>query len=65
MGGVIGKVETAFKVEFLALDRKISPTLYTSKEFTDRKAANNPFLTRVLSGEHLVLVGEEHESSAA
>ena len=33
------------------LDRKISPTLYTSKEFADRKAAGNAFLTRVLTGE--------------
>ncbi|MEN8108967.1 MAG: nucleotidyltransferase domain-containing protein [Pseudomonadota bacterium] len=43
------------------LDRKISPTLYTPLEFAERKASNNPFLTRVLSGEHLVLMGNEHE----
>ena len=48
-----------------ALERKISPTLYTRKEFADRKAANNPFLSRVLSGEHLTLIGEGHEPSAA
>jgi predicted nucleotidyltransferase len=47
------------------LERKISPTLYTSKEFADRKSANNPFLARVLSGEHLVLIGNEHEPPAA
>lgn len=47
------------------LDRKISPTLYTPKEFADRKASGNPFLSRVLSGEHLVLIGKEHEPSAA
>lgn len=40
------------------LERKISPTLYTSKEFVDRKAANNSFLSRVLSSEHLILIGE-------
>jgi len=39
------------------LDRKISPTLYTRKEYDDRRAAGNPFLTRVLEGEHLVLMG--------
>lgn len=43
------------------LDRKVSPTLYTPKEFTDRKAVGNPFLTRVLSGERLVLIGKEDE----
>lgn len=47
------------------LDRKISPTLYTPREFADRKASNNPFLNRVLSGEYLVLMGSEHEPSAA
>jgi predicted nucleotidyltransferase len=40
-----------------SLDRKISPTLYTRQEFDDRRAAGNPFLTRVLEGEHLVLIG--------
>ena len=40
-----------------ALHRKISPTLYTRKEYDDRRAAGNPFLTRVLEGEHLLLMG--------
>ncbi len=40
-----------------SLDRKISPTLYTTKEFDDRRAAGNPLLARVLEGEHLLLVG--------
>ena len=47
------------------LDRKISPALYTPREFADRKAANNPFLARVLAGEHLVLIGKDHEPPAA
>jgi predicted nucleotidyltransferase len=47
------------------LERKISPALYTRKEFSDRKAARNPFLVRVLSGEHLTLIDKAHESSAA
>jgi predicted nucleotidyltransferase len=47
------------------LDRKISPTLYTPQEFADRKASNNTFVTRVLSGKHLVLIGNEHEHSTA
>lgn len=47
------------------LNRKISPTLYTPQEFADRKASNNPFLTRLLAGEHLILIGNEHEPSTA
>ncbi len=43
-----------------ALGRKINPTLYTLKEFEDRKASGNPFLSRVLSGEHIALMGAEN-----
>jgi hypothetical protein len=42
----------------------ISPILCTPEGFARREAANNPFLTRVLAGEHLVLIGNEHELSA-
>lgn len=47
------------------LHRRFSPTLYTTKEFRERKAAGSAFLTRVLADEHLVLVGPEDEPSAA
>lgn len=43
------------------LDRRINPALYTSREFTDRMAAGNAFLNRVLAGEHLVLIGNGNE----
>ncbi len=43
-----------------ALGRKINPTLYTLKEFEDRKANGNPFLSRLLSGDHIVLIGAEN-----
>jgi predicted nucleotidyltransferase len=43
-----------------SLDRKINPTLYTAKEFDQRRNAGNAFLTRVLTGEHMVLFGGEH-----
>lgn len=46
-----------------SLDRKISPTLYTRKEYDDRLAAGNPFLTRVLEGEHLVLIGSADDEA--
>lgn len=44
-----------------SLDRKVSPTLYTRKEYDARLAAGNPFLTRVLAGEHLVLMGSDDD----
>ena len=47
----------------VALDRRINPALYTPRDFADRKAAGNAFLTRVLAGEHLVLIGGEDEPS--
>ncbi len=43
------------------LARKISPTLYSPREFAERKASKSAFLTRVLSGEHLVLIGGEDD----
>lgn len=46
-----------------SLDRKISPTLYTTEEFENRRAAGNPFLSRVLAGEHLLLIGTEDDAS--
>lgn len=47
------------------LDREISPALYTVKEFNANRASGNPFLSRVLAREHLVLVGEEDGALAA
>ena len=41
------------------LARRISPTLYSTAEFDSRRAAGNPFLTRVIQGEHIVLIGGE------
>ena len=42
-----------------SLDRRISPTLYTGREFDTRRAAGHPFLARVLEGERLLLIGNE------
>ena len=39
------------------LARQISPTLYTTGEFAERRAAGNAFLRRVLAGDHLLLAG--------
>jgi len=47
------------------LGRTISPTLYTPAEFRKRRASRNPFLGRVLTGEHQVLIGDEHAAGRA
>ena len=47
------------------LDRGIHPTLYTSREFADRKAAHSAFLTNVLGGEHLIVMGPSLPSGRA
>jgi len=41
--------------------RTINPTCYTTVEFDTRRRAKNPFLTKVLTGKHFVLVGELDE----
>jgi predicted nucleotidyltransferase len=43
-----------------SIGRKINPTLYTPKEFRKRIADDNPFLKKVLGGELMLLIGEEH-----
>jgi predicted nucleotidyltransferase len=47
------------------LGRRVSPTLYTSKEFHRRRRTNQPFLTRVLGGKHIILIGSEDAVAAA
>lgn len=41
------------------LGRSVSPTLYTAAEFHRRRKAKHPFLTKVLGGKHVVLLGSE------
>jgi predicted nucleotidyltransferase len=40
------------------LGRKVSPTLYTSKEFERRRAGGNPFVSKVMAGERVLLTGK-------
>jgi predicted nucleotidyltransferase len=47
------------------LGRRVSPTLYTSDEFRRRRRSGHPFLTRVLEGQHVILLGSEHAVAAA
>lgn len=46
---------TALAAAEVSIDRKINPTLYTRQEYDDRLEAANPFMTRVLAGEHIDL----------
>lgn len=39
------------------LGRRVSPTVYTRDEFLRRQKARNPFLTKVLAGPHVILLG--------
>jgi predicted nucleotidyltransferase len=41
----------------------VRPTLYTRDEFARRRRAGNPFVTKVLAGEHRVLVGSLDEAA--
>ena len=47
------------------LDRSIRPTLYTSREFAERKSARNAFLTNVLGGDHLSVIEREGDAATA
>ena len=41
------------------LGRRVSPTLYTTEEFRERRRANHPFVAKVMGGKHVVLLGSE------
>lgn len=47
------------------LGRPVSPTLYTQAEFRKRLAQRNPFLTKLLDGDTIALVGDKHDFRAA
>ena len=52
-GDVFGALENAGR----ELGRKISPTIYTRAEWTDRKREQNAFLSRVLEGPKIWVMG--------
>jgi predicted nucleotidyltransferase len=47
------------------LGRTVSPTLYTLAEFRKRLATHNPFLTKLLAGETIPLIGDKHALATA
>lgn len=48
---------TAFAPVERLLDRRISSTIYTPREFSERQENKNPFITRLLAGPFVVLAG--------
>jgi len=49
----------ALQVAESRLGRRISPTLYTSTEYRKRRKAKHPFLTKVLAGKKVILIGTD------
>lgn len=47
------------------LGRRINPTLYTAADFRKRRQSGNPFLTKVLAGDTIPLIGSEDAFTAA
>lgn len=47
------------------LGRKVRPTLYTIEEFARRRATGNSFVTEVLSGAKIKLIGDANDIAAA
>jgi predicted nucleotidyltransferase len=41
------------------LGRRINPTLFSTDEFRNRRKVRHPFLTKLLTGKHVVVVGGE------
>ena len=48
-----------------AISRKLSVALLTPQEFQQRRLDNSPFLTKVLSGQHILLAGDIDGVTAA
>lgn len=58
------EVYTALATAEEQLARRVNPTLYTPAEFIQRRRDGNPFLTKVLAGKFLPLIGKEADVSA-
>lgn len=46
------------------LGRRVSPTVYTPEEYRRRRGVGHPFVTKVMSGKHVVLLGNEDAIAA-
>lgn len=63
-GLALEEVYTAFQPAEQRLGRRVSPTIYTAEEFQRRRKARQPFLTKLLAGRHVVLLGSEDAIAA-
>lgn len=62
IGGVLfSEVADSLHEAQLILEREINPTVYPVSEFTSKTAAMNGFLTRVLAGEKIYIIGDDNE----
>ena len=55
---------TALEQATTQLGRKVSPTIYSSKELAKRAKGENAFVTRVLAQPKLWLIGDERDLAA-
>ena len=63
---VVGEVSLAETVSVIrdverVIDRPINPSVYSNDEFTSKLASGHHFLTKVIQGEKLMLIGDEHD----
>jgi len=63
---VVGEVSFADVVSALSesdskLGRKVNPTVYGPREFREKLAAKNHFLSTVAKEKKLFVIGDEHE----
>jgi len=61
MWGLIDLSESGLGVEETTLRREINPTVYPPSEYAPKLKAKNHFLTSVLRGEKIFVIGDEHE----
>ncbi|MBM80648.1 MAG: hypothetical protein CMJ78_08655 [Planctomycetaceae bacterium] len=47
-----------------SIQRPINPNVYSESEFCNKLCEGHHFLTRVVSGEKLMLIGDEHDMSS-
>jgi predicted nucleotidyltransferase len=59
-GEIVSGLQGAQKM----LGREVNPTVYTKAEFQEKLRRGNHFLTRVLEGEKLFVIGDERELAA-
>jgi predicted nucleotidyltransferase len=60
-----GEVFTALERTARALGRQVNPTVYTPSEFLQRVRDENAFVTRVVEGPKVWVIGSEHDLPVA